>query len=719
MAARLFLFRGRSESAKVDAPSPAGPADAPAPVDAPDAASLTVAAAALEPHPVEAPKLRPAHRPILPAWLRDRSELRSTSQWAVRHVLHLCAFHAVRLPLVGGRLVLYSPRGAWRAFGTGARWLFDADGLVVQRHAITSLAAASLGHERTSHTHLYRSLSKEHAHRVRDRLLIVVVAAAFGLPLLARVNPLPIFPVVLVVGLAGWYGRPKDRPLIDPAVITAPGASKLTADRVMQAFEAAKLSKENDPVTFAQPIQRDGKGWLAVVDLPYGSKASDAVKRQEDIAAGLDIDEVQVFLDRHRGQGGSARRVSLWVADEDPYAQRPPVSPLARAESIDFWKGFPFGIDGRGRPVDLSLIWTSLLCGSMPRMGKTNALRIVAAAAALDPHVKLVIADGKGGKDFKRLALVADWYGSGVRLPVVEALDAKLSDLVVEMNRRFEYLQGLDDEVCPEGKQTPALARQRGLEPYLIVLDEGHRYLEHPQYGKSILDSAVELAKVGPAVGFIFVFATQRPDADTVPDDLRGQMGVRYCLRVMTRYASEIILGTGTYAAGLDASTILETHLGVGILRGAGDEGNVGGSGRTIRTHILDLPTLTKIVGRARELREQAGTITGTAAGVDVIAESPTKYLLDDIRESFRVGEEGLHSSVLCQRLAEAKPDAYDGWEPADLAAQLRPYGLRPGPVWAVPADGEAKTNRQGFKLAAVLEALPKASAGRSKAPRP
>ena len=59
----------------------------------------------------------------------------------------------------------------------------------------------------------------------------------------------------------------------------------------------------------------------------------DAIKRREDLAAGLDIDEVQVFLSRHRGRDGSARRVTLWVADEDPYAEKPPVSPLATLES--------------------------------------------------------------------------------------------------------------------------------------------------------------------------------------------------------------------------------------------------------------------------------------------------------------------------------------------------------------------------------------------------
>ena len=106
-------------------------------------------------------------------------------------------------------------------------------------------------------------------------------------------------------------------------------------------------SLEGWKLTICQPIARDGKGWAAVVDLPYGSKASDAVKRREDIAAGLDIDEVQVFLSRHRGRDGSARRVTLWVADEDPYAERPPVSPLAALESLDFWRGFPFGLDAR------------------------------------------------------------------------------------------------------------------------------------------------------------------------------------------------------------------------------------------------------------------------------------------------------------------------------------------------------------------------------------
>ncbi len=168
---------------------------------------------------------------------------------------------------------------------------------------------------------------------------------------------------------------------------------------MIRAFVAAGLCKEDNPVTFPQPICRDGDGWLALLDLPYGKKAADALKRHQDIAAALDIDEVQVFLDRIRGEGGSARRVSLWVSDVDVFAQKPPVTALATAESLDFWQGLRFGQDARKRAVHLVMVWSSLLVGAIPRMGKTFAARLPAAAAALDPWVQLFIFDGKGGKD--------------------------------------------------------------------------------------------------------------------------------------------------------------------------------------------------------------------------------------------------------------------------------------------------------------------------------
>ena len=47
-----------------------------------------------------------------------------------------------------------------------------------------------------------------------------------------------------------------------------------------------------------------------------------------------------------------------------------------------------------------------MLVGAIPRMGKTFAARLPAAAAALDPWVQLFVFDGKGGKDYQPFELV-------------------------------------------------------------------------------------------------------------------------------------------------------------------------------------------------------------------------------------------------------------------------------------------------------------------------
>lgn len=51
---------------------------------------------------------------------------------------------------------------------------------------------------------------------------------------------------------------------------------------------------------------RDGPGWRAVIDLPFGTKADTAIKKRNDLAAGLELDEVQVWPERVRGTTSSA-----------------------------------------------------------------------------------------------------------------------------------------------------------------------------------------------------------------------------------------------------------------------------------------------------------------------------------------------------------------------------------------------------------------------------
>jgi DNA segregation ATPase FtsK/SpoIIIE, S-DNA-T family len=340
-------------------------------------------------------------------------------------------------------------------------------------------------------------------------------------------------------------------------------------------------------------------------------------------------------------------------------------------------------------------------------MGKTNAARIPAAAAALDPHTKLLIFDGKGGKDWKPFEAVAHVYAAGVRQAVVEALVDVLRDAVEDMNGRYERMAELPDDICPEGKVTPHITRRAGYRMPLTVIcvDEVHRYLEHPDHGRTICALLTELAKAGPAAGYMLVLATQRPDTRTVPEDLRGQIGTRFALRTMNWQASETILGAGTYTAGLDSSKFLRTHLGVGILLGNDDNQATDGEAVTVRTHLLDLVSLRRLCARARQLRVDAGTLTGAAAGEVVVTEAPRRRLLDDVLDVFEPGEDRSWSETLCARLAARWPDDYDGWDPTALANALRAFAVETGQVWGRTEAGDG-ANRRGVARQALLDAI-------------
>lgn len=700
MASRLLTFRGRGITTHTDTPTA----------------------------PPEPPKPRPRLRPILPLWLRDRSQLRSTSEWAVRHLAHLGALHAVRLPLYGGRLLVYSPRGAYRAFASGANWLFDGDGLTVQRHAIMSLAGSVMGHERSGHVAQYRSLSKEHAKRVRGRLFVVALAVFFGLPALASYPHIPLLAVALGIGLLGWHGRRKDRPIVDSGVIEAPGVRTITPDMVVAAFSAAGLGGEKDPITFQAPgVHRDGKGFAARIVLPIGVTVAKAVEKLEVIASGLDVQKVQVFLSQMPvASERSERRLMLWVADEDPYAKKTPITPLAKMDRLDFWKGFPFGIDAKGALVSWSLVFSGLLVGAKTRMGKTFAARIPVAAAALDPHVKIYVVNLKGDNAWKPFQAVAHFYRSGIRTAVMRATVEMLRDLVEEMNRRQELIETLPPDRCPESKLTPALSRDKRLDMGLLVvaIDEVQRLLEcdtpawdedeptgrgRPKKIPTVADLGklylTDLAKVGSSAGIMLDIATQDPNGEVLPTGIRGQLGKRMALKVRDYQASNCILGTGCAAKGWDASKLEDRHKGVGWLLGNDDSELSDSDAQIVRTHFMDLPTLQAICDRGRELRIKAGTLTGEAAGEALEPETPARPFLDDVRAVFGIGETKLWSETIALRLAERWPETYDGWDASDLGVQLGRHNVKTVQVWAKTPD-DIDANRKGIALEQLTDAV-------------
>lgn len=427
-------------------------------------------------------------------------------------------------------------------------------------------------------------------------------------------------------------GRRKDGAPGRKAVLAGPRTLTWTMDPqvLVDAFRDAKLIGKDESLRLVERAGRVGDGWAITVDLPATRKAADVIKHRDALASALAVDEVQLIVERVRGKGGHAGRVFLWVADEDPYSGPPLRTPLLDVECWDAWRPVPFGRDARQRRIDLPLVWTSLLVGAIPRQGKTFAARLAAAGLVLDPHARLYVFDGKGGKDWDAVEQIAYRYVCGDEPEHAEAVRDHLVELVAQVQSRFARMATLDDDMCPESKITPAISRDvnLGMPITAVIIDEVQVFLENPTrqqvggkkstIGEYIADLLAYLVRKGPAAGIVVVLATQRPDSNTIPSRLRAVLGSRFALRVMDWRDSNIVLGEQMNTRGYDASTLLPSHKGVGILRPDGDmDTGADVLAMTVRTYYMPNQEWREICARGRGLREAAGTLAGHAAGDD------------------------------------------------------------------------------------------------------
>lgn len=633
-------------------------------------------------------------RPILPGWLRSTAELKAAVGWAWSSMWRTLAFHAVRTPGYAGVLALRSPRGAGRLLGGFSAWLYDAEGKPVRYAAIDRADA-----ER------YLKLVDRRNDRVRLRLIVTFL---LSIPALAFVGlffsaPAPtrwaIFAAITAV--LGWIGAPADKPLISRAIVTT-GAQKLTSDIVIRALGAlgiAGISQALGPkgqgITFPAPITRDGPGWRADVDLPYGVTVTDILDRRERLASGLRRPIGCVWPepahDEHAG------RLVLWVGDQDMARAKAPTWPLAKRGEVDLFAPVPFGTDPRGRLVAWCLFENNFLCGSLPGGGKTNAARVLMCAAALDPTCELWVYELKGSGDLAAAERVAHRYASGLSDDTIEAARDALRELKAEVIRRSEQIARLPQELCRDGKTTRQIANRRSLRlhPLVGIFDEVQNLFGHPVYGAEAGELAEYIIKLGRALGVMLVLATQRPDANSLPTGVSSNASVRFCLRVTGQVENDMVLGTSMYKNGIRATTLRPTDRGIGYLVGASDDPQI------VRTYYLDKPAADRITDRARAIRVAAGLLTGHAAGQTIDADSKTgqrSSILDDVLAVVGADEPKVWSETVVGRLAELRPEVYGGWRPEQLAAALKPHGVPVGrQVWGTDPTTGAGANRKGI----------------------
>jgi S-DNA-T family DNA segregation ATPase FtsK/SpoIIIE len=540
-------------------------------------------------------------------------------------------------------------------------------------------------------------------------------------------------------------GRRKDGSPGRKPVLAGPRSLTWTMDPqiLVDAFRDAKLIGKDETLRLVERASRVGAGWAITIDLPATRKAADVVKNREALASALAVDEVQLLVERVRGNGGHAGRVAMWVADADPYATPPLRTPLLDVACWDAWRPVPFGRDARDRRITLPLVWTSLLVGAIPRQGKTFAARLAAAGLILDPHTRLYVADFKAGKDWDAVAQVAHRFMSGDEPAHVLALAAWLVELVTEVQGRYRRMRDLDNDICPESKVTPAMSRDPSLNMPItgIFVDEVQVPLEERTpikvqgkmipAGQYIGELLTWLAKKGPAAAIVLVLATQRPDTKTIPSALRAVLGSRFALRVMDWRDSNIILGEQMNTRGWDSSRLLPSHKGVGILRSDGD--TAAGAdvlAMMVRTDYMPNNDWTTLCERGRALRAAAGTLTGHAIGTvsdpvldpatvaHVIGPSqttddtpPARDLSDDLPEPLASVVEYLGAD-LDDDGREFVPtaelvDALDV-EPTAFGRQMGELGCRPRPGRVVSEGGTSRQAR-GYLIADIRIAIEEA----------
>ncbi|WP_327284878.1 cell division protein FtsK [Streptomyces sp. NBC_01205] len=640
-------------------------------------------------------------RAIVPAWLKSTAELKTAAAWVAGHYGHMVGFHAFRSPVYAARLALQSPRGAAKFIGGTMRWVADKEGEPVRLAMVQKEDAAT-----------YLKLSRQRDGRVRLRTLVLILASVIGLgTALALYVLAPAWlmavSVSAVVLALGYAGEAPDAPVIHRAVELAK-VQKLTSDIVLRALAALSISQINqaiakgrDGFVFTAPITRDGPGWRAEGDLPYGVTVSDVMDRRDRLASGLrrplGCVWPEAVPDEHTG------RLVLWVGDQDMSKAQQPVWPLAKAGSVDLFKPTAFGTDQRGRWVEMSLMYIAGIVGAIPRMGKTFLLRLLLLIAALDPRAELHTYDLKGTGDLDPVGdKCSHRHQAGEDDENIEYAIKDMRALREELRRRAKVIRSLPRDICPESKVTSELASKKslGLHPIVIGVDECQVWFEHPKYGGEFEEICTDLVKRGPATGMTLLLATQRPDSKSLPTGISANASTRFCMKVMGQIENDMVLGTGSYKRGIRATMFAWGDKGIHYFVGEGNDA------RIVRSVYVDAPAAETIANRARRLREDAGTLSGHALGEAPETEAATAYdLLADILAVVPAEEPKVWSETVVARLAELRPDVYGGWEPEQLAYTLKPHGIPTGQVWGKTDEGKG-ANRRGIERTKVANAV-------------
>ena len=608
-------------------------------------------------------------RPIIPAhWRTWQDAKRHLWLMAARHG-HRAAYHSVRSPAYFAKAAGFAVWGVIVVIGRLIAWWHIPGTTALEYQA----AAQGLLND-----HLRLHKQGRDTRKARGTILALALA---GLIVVAVVTVVfapwwvwALAAVALFVMFA-LAGRPNGKTITTRAVIPSE-VQPPTPDVITRALGSLGIPginqalRNGERLNFPSPVREDGPGWRFEVDLPYGVTATQVIERREQLASGLrrPLGAVWPEVVSHEHAG----RLEGWVGRVDISRAKPAPWPWLRTGGGDVFGPLPFGTDPRQRRVDVAVIEHNWLIGSMPGQGKTSAMRVLISGVSLDPSVEMWIHELKGTGDVDQFEPCSHRFISGIDDEAIAYAAESLKLLRAEIMKRAARLKKVQADhraLCPDKKVTREIANRRSLHlwPLMAAFDELQNLFAHPKYGKQAGEDATFIIKIGRALGVFLILATQRPDKESLPTGVSGNVSTRFCLKVAGQVENDMILGTSAYKNGARATTFRpKVDAGLGYLKG---EENIP---QVVRTYYLNDADTDRVAKRARAIREAAGTLSGVALGEDDQPER--RDVLADVLAVFG-DDNGLHWQELAGlavrlsgRWADTSSDA--------VSAELRARGV-------------------------------------------
>jgi S-DNA-T family DNA segregation ATPase FtsK/SpoIIIE len=294
--------------------------------------------------------------------------------------------------------------------------------------------------------------------------------------------------------------------------------------------------------------------------LAPGTKMSKVAALRDDLSYALATTEIRILAPIPGKQAVGVEVPNLspnLVTLGDVFDDLPPTaSPLA------VWLGKD--ISGNAVWTDLARMPHILIAGTTGsgKSGCINTILTSILLRATPDEVRLILIDPK------RIELA--YYESIPHLltPVVSSpkeASSVLTNVVSEMDRRYERLSSVRARNLPEANRAFRAAGEEPLPYLLVVIDElADLMMISPQ---AVEDAVIRLAQKSRAVGIHLVLATQRPSVDVITGMIKANVPSRIAFAVSSQTDSRVILDQAGAESLLGQGDMLFKPLGTSRLQ--------------------------------------------------------------------------------------------------------------------------------------------------------